>query len=66
LPEQVIDGSNGLVCREATADALANAVRMLIEDRGLLQTLSRGALEVLAQRSRTSLVDALSGRPAAP
>lgn len=48
LQEQVSDGVTGVVARAVTADAIADAVRMVISDPSRYATLSRGALEVAA------------------
>jgi glycosyltransferase involved in cell wall biosynthesis len=60
-PEEVVlDGINGLVVPTGDAAALAEAMRSLIDDRGLLARLRRGVREhPVAIRSTAEHVDAL-------
>ncbi len=44
LVEQVISGKTGLIAREATANALADAIALFVEDPHLLDTCAAGAL----------------------
>jgi glycosyltransferase involved in cell wall biosynthesis len=44
LVEQVISGTTGLIAREATAEALADAIAAFVEDPQLLDTCAAGAL----------------------
>lgn len=50
LPEQVAHEETGLVCREVSAQGVAEAIRRLVEEPGLYDRLSAGSL----QASRTT------------
>ena len=62
-PEEVVrHGENGLVVPAGDADAMADAMRSLVEDRALLQRLTDGARAPVAIRTLTDQIDGLERR----
>lgn len=70
LKEQVVDGVTGMIVKHGSPEALAEAVRKIIQNPDLLRTYSEGAKSMagtrLSWRDKTQKIDALfSGNSAA-
>ena len=61
IAEQVVDGRTGLLSRQITAPAFADAIRRLATEPGLYETIARTLIEEAPQRSMDRFLGEIAG-----